>query len=228
MTGTKGLIRFQVERGDLHYLASLEAPMFDLLGIGQRLYSAIYKSLAPYDLKLADIKLDGPTANPGDAQVSCYLLDFRFIVRYRLERIEVWTDRPAMLGQEELGELIERAVGAGREASEICRPLVHTVTAAVHGKLQAAEIEAILGRFVTTTPPGSPPLQPGGVSFVCQWPGGEGESSIVLERSAVIQNGAFLKMTSAHPAVVRERDAYRRAMKFFDAAADRLGLEVEW
>lgn len=219
---------FEIRHSEFSYLASLDAPVFHILGTGGQLYAAIYAGLARFRVKLQDIKVESLTPNPADISVVCSLLDLGALVRYRLDRVEVWSTSPLGFGDPRLAELIEEALRAGREVSPTAKVATHTLSLGVHGVLTEGSIPARLVAYVPITPEGSPPFRPTGVSFLCQWPEGEGESSIVLERSVIVPDGAFLRVTSVYPGKLLEHQAYQRAADFFQAAMARLNLKLLW
>ena len=223
-----GVSGFEVRQSEFSYLASLEAPVFDMLGTGGQLYAAIYAGLAQFRVKLQDIKVESPTMNPADISVVCSLLNLGALVRYRLDRVEVWSTSPQGFADAGLAELIEYALRVVREASRTARVAGHTLSLGVHGLLTEDTITARLAAYVPRTPEGTPPFRPGGVSFSCEWPEGEGESSIVLERSAIVPDGAFLRVTSLLPGKLPGREAYQRAADFFQTAMAGLNLKFLW
>ncbi|MBI3079056.1 MAG: hypothetical protein HYY85_19055 [Deltaproteobacteria bacterium] len=54
MTPSSGSVGLEVRQSDFSYLASLEAPVFDVLGTGGQLYAAIYAGLGQFRVKLQD------------------------------------------------------------------------------------------------------------------------------------------------------------------------------
>ena len=222
------LTDFHVRQSEFSYLASLESPAFDVLGTGGQLYGAIYKGLGRFRVKLGDIKQESPTLNPADLSVACYLLDRWTVIRYRLERVEVWSTNPRALGEQALADLIEDALSVLRAASHTARVATHTLGLGVHGLLSQGTIADQLAAYVPNAPEGIPPFRPSGVSFYCQWPEGQGESSVVLEHSLVVQNGMFIRGTSVHQGNLPERKAFERAAEFFQSAIMRLGLKLDW
>ncbi len=223
-----GVSGFEVRQSEFSYLASFEMPVFDVLGTGGQLYAAIYAGFARFRVKLQDIKVESLTLNPADISVVCSLLGLGALVRYRLDRVEVWSTTPRGFDDAGLAELIEDALRVVRDASRTSRVAAHTLSLGLHGVLTEGTIAARLAAYVQRTPEGTPPLRPSGVSFSCEWPEGEGESAIVLERSVTVPDGAFLRVTSVHPGKLPEREAYQRAADFFQEAIARLHLKFLW
>lgn len=218
----------EVRHSEFSYLASLESPAFEVLGTGGQLYAGIYAGLARFRVKLADIRLESQSANPADISVVCSLLDLGALIRYRLDRVEVWSVSARLAADATLVGLIEDAVRVVREVSRGARIATHTLSLAIHGMLTEGTIAERLAAYIARTPEATPPFRAGGVSFSCEWPEGGGESSVVLERSLTVPDGAFVRLTSVHPGRLSERESYQRATEFFQRALAHLDIELRW
>lgn len=173
------------------------------------------------------IRVEQPLGSPADAQLTCTISRLSLLLRYRVDRIEVWTDALELLGEEQLRATLVAAIAVLRDVA-LAAPAIatHTFNVAVHGMLSGSSLDEQLRRWVPASPSGEPAFDPIGVSFGCQRSAAEGEGSLVLERSASVPGGAFLRMTSVHAGRIGEEDAFRAAWKFFDETADRFGLEI--
>ena len=226
MTSSVGLGGLEIRQSEFSYSASLSAPVFEILGTGGKLFAAIYAGLSRFRVKLQDIKVENLTWNPSDISVICSLVDLGALVRYRLDRVEVWSTSLLGFGDPRLLELVEDALRAVRDVSPTTQVAVHTFSLGVHGLLAEGDVEKWLSAYVSRAPDGTPPFRPGGVSFFCEWPEGESESSFVLERSVMIPAGAFLRVTSVHAGKLPEREAYKRAANLFETLMTRFNLRL--
>jgi len=214
---------FEVRQSELSYLASFDVPVFDVLGKGGQLYAAIYSGLAQFRVKLQDIKLESLTQNPADISVACYLLHLGTLVRFRLDRVEVSSTSSRGFADSTLVVLIENALRVINESSPTARVATHTLSLAVHGSLPGGSVADKLAAYIANVSGGSPFFRPGGVSFSCDW--GEGESSVVLERSAVVPEGVFLRVTSMLPGKLSGREACQLAADFLQTAMAKLNFK---
>lgn len=226
MASSVGVSGLEIHQSEFSYSASLVAPIFEILGTGGKLFAAIYAGLSRFRVKLQDIKVENLTWNPSDISVICSLLDLGALVRYRLDRVEVWSTSSLGFGEPRLSELIEDALRAGREVSSTAQVAVHTFSLGVHGLLTAGTVPMWLAAYVSKAPDGTPPFHPGGVSFFYEWPEGESEGSFVLERSLIVPGGAFLRVTSVHSGKLPECEAYKRAANFFETVMTRFNLKL--
>lgn len=216
-----------VRQTDLLYYAALEFPAFDLGRHWVELQSAIFRNLRRFRVRISDIKIESATANPGDASIACWMLEYRALARYRLDRVEAWSNK-LQLGNDTVlaTDIVRQTMEVLREVSPDSRVAVHGVKIDVHGALQQGEVTARIASYVTERPEGPPPLTPSGVSFQCELASGQG--LIVLERSGLVPDGAFLRVTSEHKGSLSEVEALERAIEFFQTATARLGLDVLW
>lgn len=226
MAGDMGTTELEVRQSEFSYLATLESPVFDVLCRGGQLYGAIFAGLNRFGVKLQDLKVESASLNPADISVACYLLDRGSVIRYRLDRVEVWSTH-LRVGGESLGRLIEDAVRVLRDASQAARVGTHTLSLGIHGLLVNTTIEAWLAGYVSKTPRGAFSFNPSGVSFSCEWPGAEGESSVVLERSLTVPIGVSFRGTSVHPGRLSELEVFQRATDFFEKATASLGIKLK-
>jgi hypothetical protein len=216
----------EIRQSEFTYSASLRAPVFEILGTGGKLFAAIYAGLSRFRVKLQDIKVENLTWNPSDISVICSLVDLGALVRYRLDRVEVWSTSLLGFGEPRLLELVEDALRAGRDVSPTAEVAVHTFSLGIHGLPAEGDVEKWLAAYVSRPPDGTPPFRLGGVSFFCEWPEGESESSFVLERSVMVPAGAFLRVTSVHSGRLPEREAYKRAANFFETLMTRFNIRL--
>ncbi len=221
--------RFEVRQVDLAYAANLERPSFDLFARWVEFQDALYSRFSRFELRLADIKLESTSNNPADLSVACWILRYAAVIRYRLDRVEVWSNTARLANDTELAvDVIANAVGVVRTVSRAAQVALHTMTVDMNGILNRDTLDARIAAYLTATPPGLPALVTGGVSFLCQFPSGDGRGSIVLERSAGTPTGAHLRIVSEHHGSLPEREVVARAIEFVRTSVKRLELEIVW
>ena len=224
------LTTVKVEQSELAYYATLDPPAFD---VGERwgtFQSAIYDHLRRFKLRLSDIKVESATANPGDVSIACWMFNYGAVARYRLDRVEVWSNSQRVGHDTDLAtEIVTETMAVVRRVSPGSQVTAHSTNATIHGSLvPQGELAARIATYVTKRPEGPLPLTPSGVSFLCDFPEGRGQGSIILERSALVPDGALVRVMSDHAGSLSERDALTQAIEFFQASTKRLGLDVVW
>jgi hypothetical protein len=194
------------------------------------LEAAAFAHLSAFGLRLVDIKVESRSADPAEHCLACWLLDLGSVVRFRLDRVEVWSGGAKLLLDASLAARVaSEALEAVQAVSQLCLVSSHSITTTLQGVLADGELAATLANYFRAVPDGEPRLVPAGISFA--WPGTttEGErGSIVLEPSASIAGAAFLRVSSEHPGSLAVADALERARLFFAGSLARLGFDPEW
>jgi hypothetical protein len=224
-----GTVRLQVRQVDMGYHAIVEPPAFDLTARWVELQSAIYSRLSPFKLRLPDIKVESSSTNPADVSVVCWVLSYTALVRFRLDKVEVWSNSTQLAANSALAtDVAEQAVEILHAASPEAHVSSHSLTVALHGEPQGKTPDDFISDFLKATPPGTPELRPSGVSFVGELPTKNGAGSIVLERSAQVSEGVFLRISSEHAGSLTTREALGQGIEFFEGSLERLGFEADW
>ena len=213
------LASLDVMRSDLRYEAALAPPAFDML-LGGKSFGPVYNALEPLGLRLDDMRVEGQ--QPAEQVLSCYLSEGRTLVRYRFDRVEV-QGSPSEVGVETLFRLIEVAVGVIRGMSQ-AKIEGHSFTLGVHARLGMGTVDDQLARHVPAKRAAKVALAPSGVTFRVASESAAGFAS--LERSLLVEDGAFLRVVSVQPGTLDERAACEQALGFFRATAAALGLRV--
>lgn len=206
-------------RWDLRYEAPLAPPAFDML-LGGKSFGPVYNALEPLSLRLDDMRVEGQ--QPAEQALSCYVSEGRTLVRYRFDRVEV-QGSPSEVGIKTLFRLIEVAVEVVRSTSQT-KIEEHTSTSGVHGRLGVGTVDDQLARHVPAKRAAKVALAPLGVRFRVESESATGFAS--LERSRLVEDGAFVQVVSVQPGTLEERAACEQALGFFRAAAAALGLRV--
>jgi len=224
------LIPVQVRQTDLSYYAALEPPAFALGARWVDLQAAMYTRLEQFKLRLTDIKVESTTANPGDLSVVCWMFNYGALARFRLDRVEVWSNNTRVAADPGLVKrMVVQTTGVLRSVSPDSHVTMHTLTVTIHGALPSLiELGAHIASYVTRRPEGPPTLAPNGVSFLCEFGSGQGQGSVILEQSVVVPGGAHLRVMSQYPGSISEGEVVDRAFDFLQTAAARIRLAVVW
>ena len=182
-------------------------------------FGPVYNALEPLGLRLDDMRVEGQ--QPAEQALSCYVSQGRTLVRYRFDRVEV-QGSPSEVGIEALFRLIEVAVGVIRGMSQ-AKIEGHSFTLGVHARLGMGTVDDQLARHVPAKTAAKVALAPSGVTFRVT---SQAAGIASLERSLLIEDGAFLRVVSVQPGTLDERAACEQALGFFRATAAALGLRV--
>lgn len=214
-------IGLTIRRGEVAYFATLEAPAFGALPSEGRIYKAIYESFAKHGAKLADIRVEGVVMSPGDASVICSLPLAGALVRYRLERVEVWWDGLRLLS---FPALAEDAIRALREVHAEPAIATHAVHVTFHAET-GGELGAWFSAYIPRAPHLDANFSPTGVAFSCPLEDG-GRGSFLVERSLIVTEGASVRTTCEYPGTLSERVVCDRATDFLAMALGKFGMLV--
>jgi hypothetical protein len=211
------------------YHANVEPPAFDLGARWVELQSAIYSHLSPFKLTLSDIKVESSSANPADLSVVCWVLGYAALVRFQLDKVEIWSNKTRLAANPTLAtDIAEQALEVLRVASPEASIASHSLTVALHGEPQGRAPGDFIASFVKVVPQGTPELKPSGASFVGELPTKKGAGSIVLERSAQVSEGVFLRISSEHAGSLTTREALSQGIEFFEGSLERLVFDIDW
>jgi hypothetical protein len=142
-------------------------------------------------------------------------------VRYRLDRVEVWWDGLRLLT---LPALAEDAMRALRTLHPEATITTHAVHATFHAET-SGDLGAWFNGYIPRTPQLDPNFAPTGVAFSSSLDDG-GRGSLLVERSLVVAEGAFVRATCEYPGAVPERVVCDRTMDFLATALGKFGMLV--
>lgn len=222
-------VKLHVRQVDMGYYANLEPPVFDLGARWVELQSAVHSRLGPFELTLQDIKVESSGPNPADLAVVCWVLRYAALVRFQLDKVEVWSNSTRLAANSALAvDIAEQALEVLRATSPEASVASHSLNIALHGEPEGRVSDEFITTFVKAAPPGSPELKPSGASFFCELPTKSGAGSVVLERSAQVPEGVFVRISSQHAGSLTAREALDQGIEFFEGSLERLGFEVDW
>jgi hypothetical protein len=221
------LVGFEVQQAELTYSAVLDPPAFELAARWIDMQSAMHSGLSAFNLRLADIKIESTSSNPADLSIACWLLPISTVVRYHLDRVEVWSNNFRLLTDKVLcGDLVDHAIQVVRTVSPDASFALYRMAVGLHGILSGRTVVSVLANYVTKTPPGTPQWAANGVGFARRLPSDDGQGSIVFEPSAVTKDGGFLRTMSEHSGALSEREALAHAMDFLESSVTELGFRL--
>jgi hypothetical protein len=211
------------------YVATLDRPAFDFATRWVELQAALLDRLSPYHLRLADIKNESASPALADFVHAAWLLDLSSIARYRLDRIEVWSNSARLVREPgTAGALCLAALGVQEDLASSRQVVRQTVTLALHGTLTDQDPQRYVSRYVGPGPGAIPGIRAAGASFVSPLPAGEGQINWVLEHSAVVPDGIFVRTVVERQGTVSPAQAVADAIDLIQRQAAEFGLLLSW
>lgn len=186
-------IKIEVAKAELSFEAGYASPEFGLFRDGPTLLDALYRRLAPYGLRLGDIRFEQGAGGVADRHFLLYLFNW-MTVRLRVDRIEIAC---AELPQEYLEKYRAAILDVVRAVQDHKSGLsfrAFAVAIVLHATLDGTQVRDYLARFVTNVPRNLGPAVSSGAIFYF---GPEGErilSSVTMEVSASVPDALFIRV----------------------------------
>lgn len=226
MEGQKA-ITLDVGQVDAAFHASLSPPAFRFAERWSDFQAALFRRLAPFGLRLHDIKVETPSANPADFSVACWIFGLSAVVRYRFDRVEVWTNRlPLLLDLDRATDVVVAATGVATDLEIGTSIVTKGVVISLHVRPPVSFVETLLATLIPQPPPGTPALRPSGLALTSETV--EPRTSVVLEPSTQLSGGLFMRFASEHGAGKLERTIISEASAFIEDFTQRIGINLRW
>jgi hypothetical protein len=226
---SEAVLQLSVQQQEFVYVATFDRPMFEFAARWIELQATLLDRLAPFGLNLAGIKNESTSSAAADFVLAAWLLDTNSIVRYRLDRIEVWSNRPQPTRDPgAVGAFCAAAVGVQRDLASSKRITRQSVTLALHGALADGDSRGLVSRYVGQVPRGIAGIRASGASFVCDLEAGEGRANWVLEQSAVVADGLFMRAVVERQDPAVPEQVVGEALELIQRQARGFGLSLAW
>jgi len=187
--------RLQVEGTDLAYEGGFAKPAFSILDNPGTVCELLLEVLAPFGCTAADLTLDDD-GEPGDRGVSCDVDDLDASVTVRGDRVELRVSEFAPDSAQAAASILDTIWSGLAAINARAVPKNHSVLFEINAAIRDSSYQRVLERFAPV-----PPVFPGGTesALVYYLPAdssrGYGESSVVLNRSAVVEHGLQISAT---------------------------------
>jgi hypothetical protein len=223
--GEQPPIPFKVERSDLAVQVTFRSRLWSLFHDITKLYDALL-DLSEFGVTAQGIKSDVADGSLGAYNVNFWMLDFRVLVRIRLERLDIQFNGMVQGDLERFEQAFLRLLGALSTARSDFAVAGYGIDLGLHGETVGVESGEYLSRFVRNIPRVGPHLTSGVIFYY-----GEGGAStlrtLTLEMSGSFPGRLFFKHYALFNDSVRP-DTLRRVFEEQVMTALRLvGLSSE-
>ena len=220
-------MRVQVKLAELSYQAQLVMPIFDVLRKVERLYQSIFSHLTQFGVQLTDIKIESTSSNPGDLVVACYLPRVSSVLRYRLDRYEAYFADPRHLGLQTINDVVLSGMEAVKNVSDNLSVKAHTIVLGIHGETEDGSVMEHLRKHVNYPLSGIGSLAGAGVVYYLGSEGPRTESIILFDRSSVVPNGLFVRLTGVlDGGKVTPTEVHKSILEDFTTILKGFGVEL--
>lgn len=196
MTSNDGLIPFEILQSELFFEARFGAPAFELFRDPEGLHRALHEKLAPYGLRLADMKYERGTTL-ADVRLVCFLHNFSWTANVRAEQVDLQCFDLRDVQRQEVKDVAVSLVEAVTSQIRSTSVRTYTLALAFHVSLTGIDTRSFLLRFVQNAPDLGPVAGSGVAFYFGPLPeAGLVASTVTMDRSAVIADGLFLRLHS--------------------------------
>jgi hypothetical protein len=211
------------------YWATFQSPAFELLASWGGLFSAIHGELSSLDSRVGDLRVESYSMSPVDLSVACSVLGGTAAVRFRLDRIEVWSTSSTFLEDSDLPSRVAAGAAAAVKATApSVSQAAHSLAISVHAIPRHVQAQDLLAPWILETASTIPGTRPGGVSFIRDWPQGDSRGSLLLELSGAVESAAHLRVSTEHPGTLPPSEAIQRGTEFLWAAQEAFHVHLIW
>lgn len=213
----------------LTHITELSEPAYWLLPRWADLNATVYRHMRPFGAFPEGIRFEGTTTHPSDYMVSCSLLGYRVVVRYRLTNVEIWSADPAFIAEEKLVPIVGAALNVVLELNSEVRFSRQSITVGGHGELSEGLVSSMISKYVTQCPDGLPAIAGTAVTFRS---GVEGQELVTIDvqPSLVFEDprNGFLRVRCDYPGSLPVKDAFARASRSLATTLAGLDLAPSW
>lgn len=207
--------------GSLSFTAGFAEPVFELAHAGPALQRAVFHALRDFEMDLAGLQEIGTQAGPASWHLSVSFLSFRANLEVRVSGFKVTflnkLAREAALLEKVLLAVESAVLRAAPHASVSQREFVHQVHCQVTGSGLQERIPPCPGTL--PAPLGDPAGN--GIALYFTDPSFSGPSNVVLDRSALLDQGLFVQVGCGFDATSFDLCTSFRNFQSYLATVDR-------
>ncbi|MEK6804381.1 MAG: hypothetical protein AABZ34_17230 [Nitrospirota bacterium] len=188
--------KIDVHQAEVVYQAHFGLPVFTLLGqAAVDLHQAMYLALQPFGLGLQDMQVQTGAKDFSELQATYWLLRLNTTVRVYLDRVEVNCSSVHSSVEQVYRQIVVVATDVAQRTIPESAYKSFTIQLALHGIMQTMSVDDFIAKQFNeaNTPSGAGKLIGRGLVYYF---GEEKErefSSLLIEKSARIQDGIFLR-----------------------------------
>lgn len=211
------------QAGEFTHVAYLDQPAVGLLTPG-RLYALIFAELKPFGVGVNDVRFESTTVQLADQSISCSVPRLEALVRFRLDRIEVWANANAILGPM-FGELTSAAFRVLNRAADDARLVSHTLSRSLLAKVPDGAFGAWISGFAGSPATENVATNVVGISLATTI--GSISGSIVVEEVATEGESLLrIRTITNQDGTLSGGQAFVQARRFFVEALPAVGIQL--
>lgn len=220
---------FIIKHGELQLQASLAVPMYAFLdGPASMIHSALFERFASLGASLNDIKISSGIPNLNELGLTYHLLAFNALVKLSLDKVEINFLDTTLVTRDRVEDVYRKTFGAIGVISTNYKIKEFSLTRTLHGIIEEESVSEFMQSFIRTIPKGLGPIAGQGAVFYYSGEGQTKASSTVVDVSARIENGLFVRLSVTFDGQQISVDALPEiAQQAFDHQTESLGLTLK-
>lgn len=219
-------VKFVVSRSDVTIEAGYPQPQFGLFRDEAGLLARLLTRLAPYGLKLSDMKVERGSGSLGDLHLLCYLLDYLLTIRIRVDRAEIYCShlteenkKRVVSASVDTLACIRENIGSGYRA--------YALAMNIHGLLESQTVRTFLGRLITPPPAEVGSVTGNAVAYYLAPSEERIAASLTFDVSVITTDGLFVRPQATWDASRLPLEHFaEKAEAFVRSALGSFGIEV--
>jgi len=210
------------DSGSLVFTAAFAEAAFELPQSSHHLQEALFRALSPLGLQVENIQQVGAFAGPGNWSLSLSFLSFRAALKVGVTAAEVTFLNPSR-GDSDVLKTVFRSLESALNQTLITIDTRHLI---FHGHFRLPSgYRSVMTRFSGPSPAGLGELSGSGVGFYFQDPLFSDEASVVLDKSALVQDGLYVQTRCQFASSAFDLDtALNNYAAYLDRVMNLLGL----
>lgn len=194
---------FNVQRSDLTVHANFRTHLWSLFHDVPSFYAAVLRALADFGVTPHAIRSEVGDGSLGAYNVNFWMLDFRTLVRVRLERLEIQFNNILQPDVERLERAFVRLIEALQASNPDFAVSGYLVDIGLHGDLPGVDARGYLARFVTMHPTLPGPYVGSGAVFYHGEDGPATFRSLTADLSRQVTGGLYVGYHAFYNGTVR-------------------------
>lgn len=220
---------FKIKHGEIGIQTHFLTPIFGLLDPpASRVHSAFFGCLSKFGITTDDVKIGQGVPNLSEASLSYHLLNFNGMVKLSLDKMEVIFFDTTRLSKEQMTDVFDRVSTCLAKFAQDLAIREYSVNISLHGVLEGKSLVDFWREFLPQVPQGLGPVTGQGVVFYYGRHDNTLGSSLVIDMSARISGGVYIKTSmNFDGTVVSAKTLPKITEDAFDLLTGNLGLTLE-
>ena len=217
----------KVEDNEFSYVGNFSRPALSLWSEGAKIFDGLLTAFAPYELELADIRVDVATQSPA-GQIVTADLDWLGRYRFKFDGVECIARDLDEEGISSFPSVLQRGDDWLRSAVPDLEFKSHTLAHTSHSILSEGTSQEYLSSFPGRDIPGIGTNLGSGIFYHWDVPSMDWRVHLVIDHSLSVKDGIFVQMAiEVNTNKINFETVAIRGRALLESALGKIGLEFE-